>query len=143
MALGRIGIAALPSLLVAATNAQVLNRALAVQIFCDYFCNSTNRVDAPEYRPIVVQFARDTDGAVASDGIRALTRFQLNVAVPVLIQLLQDGPPGVRPTAAWALGQFGPNGSSAEPALRKALEDSDAELRKYATKRCARLRRQS
>ncbi|HWY77410.1 MAG TPA: HEAT repeat domain-containing protein, partial [Verrucomicrobiae bacterium] len=39
----------------------------------------------------------------------------------------------VRGNAAWSLGRFGSGAKAAVPALKKALEDSDAYVRRQAT----------
>src|SRR5262245_28699952 len=53
-------------------------------------------------------------------------------SVPVLIQRLKDADPGVRKTAAYALGRLGAMGerhSAALPVLAGGLKDSDKEAR--------------
>jgi len=46
---------------------------------------------------------------------------------------VSDPDPAVRQTAADLLGRFGPAAVAAVPALRRALDDSDAEVRRAAT----------
>jgi HEAT repeat protein len=51
------------------------------------------------------------------------------VAVPVLIEALQNGPRALRRQAALAFGPMGPAAKEAVPELRKALTDPDEEIR--------------
>jgi RNA polymerase sigma factor (sigma-70 family) len=55
-----------------------------------------------------------------------------DVAVPVLMQALQNGDSYLRYSAAMALSKFGGQAKPAVPALLKALEDSDANVRRQA-----------
>lgn len=55
-----------------------------------------------------------------------------DVAVPVLIQSLQNPDAYVRGNAAAALGRFGGQARSAVPALTRSLEDSDHGIRRQA-----------
>ena len=50
-----------------------------------------------------------------------------------LAAALSDPDPRVRQIAAEALGRFGSLAASAEPALSKALDDSNADVRKAAS----------
>jgi HEAT repeat protein len=61
-------------------------------------------------------------------------------AVAALVKALQAGEPDVRAAAAGALGQVAPGDKAAREALRKALDDPDAEVRGAAS--AALLRRE-
>jgi HEAT repeat protein len=72
----------------------------------------------------------DTPG-VANDAVIMLGELQRepDLAVPVLIQCLQNNDPYVRQNSANALGRFGVQAKPAVTALLKALKDSDANVR--------------
>lgn len=75
----------------------------------------------------------DTPGA-ANDAVIMLGALhrEPGIAVPVLIQCLQNADTYIRQNAAAALGKFGGQAKSAIPALQKALGDSDAHVRNQA-----------
>jgi HEAT repeat protein/flagellar basal body rod protein FlgF len=54
------------------------------------------------------------------------------VAVPALVELLGDETPAVRCDAAWAIGQIGPDATTAGPALILALSASASDVRAAA-----------
>jgi HEAT repeat protein len=60
-------------------------------------------------------------------------------AVPALIDMLKDENSGVRMSAAYALGQIGPDAKAALPALMRLLEDKSSEARGSAAEAVARI----
>jgi HEAT repeat protein len=63
-------------------------------------------------------------------------------AIPALIDALSQGTDRVRRAAAVLLGKFGPVARSALPALRRALNDRDADVRRYASDAILNIERQ-
>ena len=56
-------------------------------------------------------------------------------AVPLLVSALKNSPlAGVRNSAAWTLGLYGPAAQAAGPALQAALQDKDPDVREAAQK---------
>ena len=60
-----------------------------------------------------------------------IEQLPIKVAVPALIQSLQDQDWYVRATAARALGKIGESAKDAVPALIQLLQDQEAEVRDY------------
>jgi HEAT repeat protein len=52
-----------------------------------------------------------------------------NYTVPGLTESLKDSDPGVRYTAAYTLGTYGPEARTAAPALTEAIKDPDKNVR--------------
>jgi HEAT repeat protein len=90
--------------------------------------------DAAPARPILDAAVRDPDSGRRATATRSLTllNFMTTPAVDGLVEALRDKQPAVRRDAASALGDHGPRGRDALPALRVALKDSDSEVLLYA-----------
>jgi HEAT repeat protein len=84
--------------------------------------------------------AGDTPGA-ANNAAFMLGRLhrEPNIAIPALIQGLQNTDSSVRQNSAAALGKFGEQAKPALDALTKALADSDSRVRSQATSAIARI----
>jgi HEAT repeat protein len=98
--------------------------------------------------PLLLQFAAEQKPNLRPPIMRALDKIDPETAranfnlidldyrntklVPSLIQNLLNGDPFVRKTAAYHLGNFGPDAKSAVPALTRALDDGDGGVRAAA-----------
>jgi HEAT repeat protein len=82
----------------------------------------------------------DTPGA-ANEAAITLGKLQRapDLAIPALIQGLQNADNYVRQNSAAALGEFGVQATPALDALAKALEDSDTNVRRHAFSAIARI----
>jgi HEAT repeat protein len=86
---------------------------------------------------------RDDDWEVRTESLRALSNAgsAASAALPGIVGVLgQDADPQVRAAAAWALGALGPAPGAAD-ALRRALSDPAAEVRRAAGAVLARFER--
>jgi len=61
-------------------------------------------------------------------------------AVPAVVRLLTNGPPGLRGDAAYTLGAIGPAAKEGLPALEKAAKEGDEELRSVAEEAILKIR---
>jgi hypothetical protein len=96
-----------------------------------------NQLDPPTAAKVdVVRVLADCSTNSSTDNEATVALGDLHrepdVAVPALIQCLQNSNFYVRENAAAALGRFGGEAKSAVPALTKALEDSDSSVRRHA-----------
>ena len=85
--------------------------------------------------PFVAQrLTQDPHAAVRLSAARVLGTLtsSADVAVPALIEALQERDGGVRLTAAASLGRFGTAAASAVPALQAALNDPNPQVRTNA-----------
>jgi HEAT repeat protein len=86
--------------------------------------------------PVLVKVVLSKDDDDMRVGaIRALEMIGTDAApaIPALITVLSQGTDRVRRAAAVLLGKFGPAARSALPALRRALNDPDADTRRFAS----------
>ncbi|HTL18729.1 MAG TPA: HEAT repeat domain-containing protein [Patescibacteria group bacterium] len=85
-------------------------------------------IDAAEALPAVVSWVQDPDGGVRAAAYDTLVQFG-KMAVPKVIPLLSSSERGDVMNAAGILGKIGLEPKLAVPALSKALEHPDAEVR--------------
>jgi HEAT repeat protein len=84
--------------------------------------------------PYLIDALNDPDSdAVRSAAANALTRIDPRGAVSVLIEALKDPDTSVRASAAYALGDIGPDALAAVPALTVLINDANSEVRVSAT----------
>ena len=81
--------------------------------------------------PQLIEILKDGNWFVYETARHGLTSFG-ELAVPALIDLLQDPDPDYHWSAADVLGDIGPAAEAAVPALARALEDSDEDVRSAA-----------
>jgi HEAT repeat protein len=86
-------------------------------------------------RALINIVLRRDDDDMRVGAIRALEAIGTDAApaIPALISVLTQGSDRVRRAAAVLLGKFGPAARSALPALRRALNDPDADTRRFAS----------
>jgi hypothetical protein len=125
LVLPNLGPDALPSVLGALTNHQIVGRNLLAL--------STHRL-APDARPAVpllVQCLKDNDWEVAFGAEYSLGKLRMepDLAVPALTEALRHSHPSVRVGAAYALMHFGNEARPALSALLALLNDSDGAVR--------------
>jgi HEAT repeat protein len=89
-----------------------------------------------ELVPALIKALKDVEPRVRDGATTALANLGSD-AVADLIDALADKDKAVRTRAAMVLGQMGSAGRSAIPALIKALEDDDADVRGYAVRALA------
>jgi HEAT repeat protein len=78
--------------------------------------------DAARAMPLLQEGANDPDKEVASLCIQALGKISAE-SIPILAEHLGSNDPGMRISAAVALGELGPKAVEAVPALRRLLDD--------------------
>ena len=72
--------------------------------------------------PLLQEAAKDSDKEVASLCLQALAKISAE-SIPILVEHLKSEDPGMRISAAFALGELGPKAVEAVPALRLLLDD--------------------
>ena len=90
----------------------------------------------------IVKALRSPDASVRFKALGAMLRFrpQPQQVVPKLIDALGDGDPGVRATAAHALGLLGADAPGAVEALKRACNDDTSEVRAAAADALKKIR---
>jgi hypothetical protein len=91
------------------------------------------RPDFKELTPVLIDALRDRDAEVRQSAASALASIG-HPAIEPLLDVLKDKEQSkeMRANAAYVLGQMGPSGQEALPALTKALKDDDKEIRRRA-----------
>jgi hypothetical protein len=87
--------------------------------------------------PKLLELTHHEDAAVRRQSVRALGKIGVPAlpALPALMALTGTDPvPGVREQSAEAIGEIGPQAAEGIPALVKALQDSDAMVRRDAVR---------
>jgi HEAT repeat protein len=110
--------------------------------------------DAVDAIPALTEGCRDPDGQVRTYCAHALAEIGydvhsrrpdalpvLNAAVPALTELLSDSSMDTRCCAIQALKQIGAAAKSAAPALRRLLNDPEAEVREASESALAKIER--
>ena len=87
--------------------------------------------------PALLKEVKSADKVQREHVIAALGSLRAKEAIVPIAQVLGDKSLGRRYVAAWALGEIGE--ASGIPALLSALNDDDAEVRKYATRALIKL----
>jgi HEAT repeat protein len=132
MALGEIGVSALPALLVVLTNQQGIARSQAASSIGAIRRLGTNANLAV---PVLLNCLKDADEHVAASAAKALGRLgvQPGLVVPALTGYLQYSNEVVRAAVARALGKFGDEAHAAVPSLTRLLSDRFPTVREEAT----------
>jgi len=127
-ALAEIGPAALPTLIGALTNQNVVGRASIP------FCLAQMPGDKRPRVPVLLECLRDADPAVRFAGVLALgtVRVEGATVVPALVPLMLDSAPRVRCHAAQAMGRYAMLPELVVPALVRGINDPDAMTRMYS-----------
>ncbi len=93
--------------------------------------------------PALVTALRDEDAAVRAHSATALGVVgapAASVAVSDLIGTLRDGDSTVRLYSAWALGEIGSEAKAADEALASAMEDDNADVRRWSAEALLKVR---
>jgi HEAT repeat protein len=135
IALGQIGLPAVPHLRQALTKPERLVRAGAALAYGEMDQNVPGvKKVLKEAAPAIAGLLQDKEVIVrecACDSLKQMGKAAAS-AVPALIQSLKDEDLGVRCHASWALGSIGPAAASAVPELIKAMEDKGRGASRYA-----------
>ena len=118
------------------------NAALAlISIPGRYERNVEPKIDTRLAMPALIEALADSDGNVRAWAAHALAEMGVVAApaIPALIRLLGDPYEGARNDACIALYEIGPAAVIALPALRAALQDSSADVRKFAQRAIDRI----
>jgi HEAT repeat protein len=129
VSLAKMGKLAMPTFLTALTNGAVHVRSRAAFHLQDLGTNALPAV------PMLVKTLADEDWIPAQAACWTLgaLRAEPELVVPALAKLVEGPKAGCRMPALVALGRFGAEARAALPAVVKALNDSDAEVREAAT----------
>lgn len=129
LALPWLGEQALPPLLYALTNRENLVPWVAAEAIGNMGSNALPAI------PTLAECAASTNGRLAWKAMDSLGRLQLEPdrVVLVLVDQLNNLDPFHRTCAAESLGKFGPKAMQAEPALRRMLEQTNANVLEAVT----------
>ena len=128
-ALGRIGEAAIPALVVALDEGDLR----------PYAAWALAALGHPQAVAPLIEALQQPAWDFRWQAVEGLGKLKAGAAVGPLLQALQDRDAGVRAMAAWSLGEVGDK--RAQPALEHALRDEEEDVRQAAEKSLARLPR--